>query len=289
MRLSGIALALALALGNLLGAVACVPSPSERPHPGEEGPLPQVDIQDLTPRERRDLSEFVRALPAPCASVAVPLGPCVLERRPCPACVPAAQYVAELVREGMAREQVETQYARRFDPASIKPIPLEGSPTRGPLDPRVVVVEFADFECPFCQKMAGALDEMWEKRQADVRFVYKFMPLPAHPHGELAARAAIAAHMQSKFWAMHHELFSHPHDLEPQDIERYAEAVGLDMVKFRADVQSPAATARIEVDKKLADALGVKGTPTLYVDGRECDAPAEITAWVDGELATVNR
>ncbi|MGA2450074.1 MAG: thioredoxin domain-containing protein [Polyangiaceae bacterium] len=289
MRPSRVALVLAMVPAILSAAVSCVPAPSERPHPAEDAPLPGVDTKDLTPRERHEFSEYVRALPAPCASVAVSLGPCLAQQRPCSACAPAAQFVAQLVREGMAREQVETRYSRRYDPASAKTIPLEGSPSRGPVGARVVVVEFADFECPFCQKMAGTLDEMWEKRKADVRFVYKFMPLPAHPHGEMAARAAIAADMQSKFWAMHHELFSHPHNLEPPEIERYAESIGLNMDRFRADAQSAEATARIEADRKLADTLGVKGTPTLFVDGRECEVPAEITTWVDDELAEGKR
>jgi protein-disulfide isomerase len=187
----------------------------------------------------------------------------------------------------MAREQVETMYKRRFDPASVKSIPLDGSPARGPADARVVVVEFADFECPFCQQMADVLDGMWEKRRNQVRFVYKFLPLSAHPHSEIAARAAIAADAQSKFWGMHHELFSNPHHLEPGDVERYAETLGLDMAKFRIDAQSAATTARIDADRKLADALGVKGTPTIFVDGHECDAPANIGEWVDSEIAAV--
>ncbi len=169
---------LAMLVAGLLG---CVPEPTSRPAAPQTEDLPGVDTKDLTPRERHEFSEFVKVLPAPCASVAVPVGECVALRRPCRACVPAAQSVAQLVREGMAREQVEVAYKRRFDPGSVREIPLEGSPSRGPANARVVVVEFADFECPFCQQMASVLDAMWEKRQNEVRFVYKFMPLAVHP------------------------------------------------------------------------------------------------------------
>ena len=134
-----------------------------------------------------------------------------------------------------------------------------------------MLVEFADFECPFCQKVAPQLDTLWEKRKDKVRFVYKFMPLPMHPHGEIAARAAMAAQLQGKFWEMHHVLFANGQHLEQTDLEGYARAIGLDVDRFRADMQSAPATGRLGADKKLADDLDVKGTPTIFIDGREYD------------------
>jgi protein-disulfide isomerase len=193
--------------------------------------------------------------------------------------------IAKAVREGMAREQVEELYKKRFDAASIKSIPLDGSPSRGPETAPVTIVEFADFECPFCQHIAPELDDLWAKRSATVRFVYKFMPLAMHPHGETAARAAIAAQLQGKFWEMHHQLFANGARLEEVDLEGYAKSVGLDLDRFRADMQSEAAKARLEKDRKLADDLGVKGTPTLFINGREFDSKMDIDDWVDGEIA----
>jgi protein-disulfide isomerase len=148
----------------------------------------------------------------------------------------------------------------------------------------VVVVEFADFECPFCQKMAPELDHLWEARKEKVRFVYKFLPLAMHPHGEVAARAAIAAQMQGKFWEMHQKLFANGQHLEQSDLDAYAGAIGLDVGRFRADMESPAAKERVEADRKLAESLGVKGTPTLFIDGREYDSKVDIGDWVDGEI-----
>ncbi len=176
--------------------------------------VPGIDSSGFTPREKHELSEYLRALPAPCPTVAVSLAQCVLEKRACAACLPAGKAVAQAVRDGMAREQVEDLYKQRFDASGAKRIPLEGSPARGPDAGPVVIVEFADFECPFCQKLAPELDALWEKHRDRVRFVYKFMPLSMHPHGELAARAAIAAQMQGKFWPMHHQLFANGQRLE---------------------------------------------------------------------------
>lgn len=248
--------------------------------------LPGVDTSQFTPRERHEFSQFVRELPAPCKDVAVPVAQCVLEKRACAACLPAAQAIAKAVREGMSTGQVEDLYKQRFDASSSRTIPVAGSPWRGPEDAKVTVVEFADFECPFCQRIAPELDELWEKRRDKVKFVYKFMPLPMHPHGEIAARAAIAAQMQGKFWEMHKLLFANGQHLEEPDLEKYAASVGLDLAKFRADMQSPEAKARIDADKKLGDNLHVRGTPAIFIDGREYDSKLDLGEWLDEEIAS---
>jgi protein-disulfide isomerase len=274
-------LALALPLAACRGESARDPN-SGAPADVE---LPGVDTRDFTPREKRELSGYVAEFPSPCPEVAVPVAQCVLEKRACPACLPAAAMIAKAVRDGMAPEQVRDLYRERYDAAATKTIPLDGSPTRGPESAAVTLVEFADFECPFCQRLAPELDALWEKRKGAVRFVYKFMPLSMHPHGEIAARAAIAAHAQGKFWEMHHQLFANGEHLDPTDLDEYAKAIGLDVDRFRRDMQSPATSARIDADRKLADTLGVKGTPTLYIDGREYDTKLDMSDWVDAEIA----
>jgi protein-disulfide isomerase len=247
--------------------------------------LPGVDTSEFTARERHEFSTFVRQLPAPCKDVAVPVAQCVVEHRACSVCVPAAQVIANAVREGMSTEQVEDLYKQRYDVGTSRAIPLAGSPSRGPEDARVVVVEFADFECPFCQKIAPELDDLWEKRKDKVRFVYKFMPLSMHPHGEIAARAGIAAHMQGRFWEMDRLLFANGQHLEQPDLEKYATSLGLDLERFRADMQSPATKARLDADRKEADDLHVKGTPTIFIDGREYDSKVDMAEWLDQEIA----
>ncbi len=244
-----------------------------------------VDMRDFTPRERRELTAYLKEFAAPCPGMSVPISQCLTEGRPCSACLPAAQAIGKAVREGMAREQVEQMYKERFDVSSAKTIPLDGSPTRGPEDAPVVLVEFADFECPFCQKLAPDLDALWQKRKDKVRFVYKFMPLAMHPHSEIAARAAIAAEAQGKFWEMDRMLFSHGQRLEPPDLETYAKEIGLDVDRFHSDMQSPATKARIDADRKLADDLRVHGTPTIFIDGREYDSKVDLAEWVDDEIA----
>lgn len=254
--------------------------------PTGDADLPGVDTHEFTGRERHEFADYVAQLPSPCKEVAVPVGQCVRERRACSACLPAAQSLARAVREGMSREQVEQLYKQRFDPSAGHDIPVAGSPSRGPEDARVTVVEFADFECPFCQKVAPELDKLWEERKSKVRFVYKFMPIAMHPHGESSARAAAAAQLQGKFWEMHHALFANGQHLEQVDVDGYAKTIGLDVDRLHADMASQAVTDRLAADKKLADELGVKGTPTLYIDGREYDAgKVDLVDWLDQEIA----
>jgi protein-disulfide isomerase len=261
---------------------------ASRPGPGVVD-LPGVDTAEFTPREKREFSQYVTELASPCSTVAVPIAECVIDKRPCATCLTAATAIAKAVRDGMTREQVQDLYKQRFDVASVRTIPLDGSPSRGPNGAPVVVVEFADFECPFCQKMAPELDHMWEARKDKVRFVYKFLPLAMHHHGEIAARAAIAAQMQGKFWEMHDQLFAHGEHLEATDLEAYARTLALEVDRFRADMASASTTARLDADRKLADALGIKGTPTLFVDGREYDLKVDIGDWVDGEIVATAR
>jgi protein-disulfide isomerase len=247
--------------------------------------LPGIDTSGFTPREKHELARYAGEYMAPCPEVPVSIGQCVQEKRACSACVQAAEALAKAVREGLAADQVDQMYKQRFDAKTVKLIPVDGSPSRGPEDAKVTIVEFADFECPFCQRIAPTLDDFFEKHKGEVRMVYKFMPLPMHPRGEPAARAAIAAQQQGEFWAMDKVLFAAGGHLEDIDLDSYARQLGLDVNRLHADEASPQTKARIDADRQLADQLGVKGTPTLYVNGREFNLKGDLEEWVKGELA----
>jgi protein-disulfide isomerase len=287
MRIAAARFFLALASFVAIGCASAGPSAST---PGADVELPGVDTHGFTARERHEFSQYVAELPAPCKDVAVPIGQCVREQRACGSCLAAAQTVAKAVRDGMSHEQVEDLYKQRFDPSSARAIPIDGSPTRGPDDAPVTIVEFADFECPFCQKVAPEMDRLWEARKDKVRFVYKFMPLAMHPHGESSARAAAAAALQGKFWEMHRALFANGQHLDQNEVDGYARAAGLDVERLHADMTSQAVNDRLAADKKLGDELGVKGTPTVYIDGREFDgSKGDLGDWLDQEIAARTR
>ncbi len=249
-------------------------STSATPAAETEITLPGVDTSPMTPRERRAWSLLVGELIAPCPSVPVSIAQCVQEKRVCGGCLQAARWMARAVREGASQELIEHAYKDRFDPSTVKTLPLDGSPTKGPDDAPVTVVELADFECPHCALAVSELDEVMEAHPGKVRLVYKSYTLAFHVHGEPAARAAFAAGQQGKFWEMEHLLFQQQQHLEDGDIERYARVLRLDIPKWKADMASPAVKDRIAADHGLGEQLKLKGTPTIYVNGRELDVEA---------------
>lgn len=246
--------------------------------------LSEVDTSMLTPREKRDWSAAVTELLAPCTDVSVPLAQCVQEKRNCPKCVPAAKFLVRQVRDGRTRDQMDTSFHNRFDPGKILNVDIGNAAQRGPSSAPITMVEFADFECPVCGNFYPTIEKAFEAKKDKIRFVFKNLPLPKHTHAEPAARAAIAAQNQNKFWEMHHKLFENQEHLEASDLERYAKDIGLDIAKFKADMGAKETVDRIEADRKQADALKVKGTPTIYINGREYDRSQELGDWLTMEL-----
>ncbi len=246
--------------------------------------LPGIDTSMLTSREKREWSSYVSTLLAPCSDTPVSLAQCVQEKRSCSKCVAGTKFVLRGVRDGMSQDQIEKSYHNRFDADRIKNVALDGSPSKGPESAPITLVEFADFECPFCAMEAPVLEKSWQGHKDSVRFVYKYFVISAHPHGESAARAAIAAGNQGKFWEMHDTLFANRDHLEGADVDSYAKSLRLDMAKFHVDMQAPATTDRIERDKKLGESVGVQGTPTIFVNGREFDPHQDLDEWINLEL-----
>jgi Na+/H+ antiporter NhaA len=139
---------------------------------------------------------------------------------------------------------------------------------RGPVDAPVTLVEYGDFECPYCGQAEPVVRELL-RDFGDVRYVWRHLPLTdVHPRAQLAAEAAEAADEQGAFWEMHDLLLDHQDHLGPGDLIRYAEQLGLDVERFTDRLQSHAGTARVAEDVDSADLSGVSGTPTFFINGR---------------------
>lgn len=290
-----------LALFSLLAmlSVACrspADSPKEPPPASVEEPatpaqLPGVDTSSLTQRELGKWREYVSELLAPCADQPVSIAKCVTESRACNACLPAAKFLVERVRRGDARSQVEAAYRTRFSPEAVKSIDIAGSPTRGAAKPVVTVVEWADFECPFCAVAAPVLKKLVESHPEQVQLVFKHYPLSAHEHSENAARAAVAAQRQNKFWPLQQAMFdAQKSGLDEPNILKLAREVGLDIKGFEADLASESTADSVARDRKQADALGLDGTPMIYINGRHFtlehfDLRQDLEPWVELEIA----
>jgi protein-disulfide isomerase len=245
--------------------------------------LATLDTSALTPREKRELSAQLSETLAPCPEVAVSLAVCISEKRSCASCGAAAEFLGRQVRAGKPKKDREEAFAARFDPKLVKEVTVGDAPVKGPADAVVTIVEWADFECPFCMMMAPLLESLVERFPGQVRVAYKFYPLKSHKNGELAARAAIAANGQGKFWPMHELLFANQGKLERRDIEGIAKKVELDMVKFKADITADATSSWLDKDMKQADELGLEGTPLIYINGRLVPLEQLAQPWEDLE------
>ena len=132
----------------------------------------------------------------------------------------------------------------------------------------VTILEFSDFECPFCARMPSVLDELLKKYPDKVRLVFKHIPLPMHPRSPLAHEAALAAGEQGKFWQMHDLLFANQSRLTPEDLDRYAGHLQLDVARFRRALENHDYRPIVSRDAAEAAALGVNATPTFFINGR---------------------
>ncbi|MFO0635344.1 MAG: thioredoxin domain-containing protein [Nannocystaceae bacterium] len=178
------------------------------------------------------------------------------------------------------KDGVELEQGARYK------VELRGDePSRGPADALVTIVEFADYQCPYCEKAAGPLDDVVADYDEDVRLIYKHYPLPSHPKAQPAARAAWAAHQQGKFWELHAWLFEHKAELG--QLEAQVRGMGLDTAKFLQDMGSDASAKAVDSDHFAAAKLGVTGTPVFFVNGHRYVGTKTTAQWrtiLDAEI-----
>ena len=159
-----------------------------------------------------------------------------------------------------------TTLARPVDPARDHIL--------GPASAPLTLVEYADFECPFCARATGVANEVRKHFGDGLRYVFRHLPLPdVHPYAELAAAASEAAGAQGRFWDMHDLLFAHQDQLELEDLAGYAGRLGLDVEDFLRDIDEQRHASRIREDVAEAEASGARGTPTFFVGNRRHQGP----------------
>ncbi|MEM6289667.1 MAG: thioredoxin domain-containing protein [Myxococcota bacterium] len=153
-----------------------------------------------------------------------------------------------------------------LDPNVLYPVDVDGRPTLGPADALVTVAVFSDFQCPYCGRIAPTLKELVEVEK-DVRVVFMQLPIRSHPRARDAAKAALAAGRQDKFWEMHDLLFERRAELNKADFATFAAELGLDAEAFAADVADVALEGLIVTDEALARSLKIASTPSTFVNG----------------------
>jgi len=191
--------------------------------------------------------------------------------------------------EKSADAPAAAQQPRRLpDPKAVYAVPVGSSPVKGPSDALVTIVEFSDFQCPFCGRVEPTIKQIHETYGKDVRVAFKQNPLPFHQNAGPAAEAALEARDQGKFWEMHEKLFTNQQALEKDKLEEYAKDLGLNVAKFKTSLETNKHKAEIDADHKLARDLGASGTPSFFINGRSLRGAQPFEAFkavIDEELA----
>ena len=176
------------------------------------------------------------------------------------------QVIRRLPAEVRAR-QIAGTYDDLLDLA--EDVDPERDHIRGPNDAPVTLVEYGDYECPYCGRAEPVIRELLDTFGDDLRYVWRHLPLnDVHPNAQNAAEAAEAAAAQGAFWEMHDMLIHHQDQLGAPDPERHAEELGLDVERFRDEMRRRAHAPRVAEDVSSADASGVAGTPGFFINGR---------------------
>jgi protein-disulfide isomerase len=275
-----------------LGLLGAVLLPAQDWQTGDN--LDGVDLSSLNATQKATVLKLLRSQGCSCG--------CSMKIAECRAKDPACGYskgLAKTIVEAIGKGQNEADAiaaagASRWahapgsrvldDPV---PIAVDGSPAMGPKDARITLVEFSDFQCPYCAEAAPQLTAILKAYPAELRLVFKQFPLDIHSQAAQAAAAALAAHNQGKFWALHDALFAHRRDLSRQGILSAASGLGLDMKRFEADMDSADTRKAVERDLAEGEGAGVQGTPTVFINGQRYNGRISrdaLTTVLDGEL-----
>ncbi|HUU35864.1 MAG TPA: thioredoxin domain-containing protein [Vicinamibacterales bacterium] len=175
-----------------------------------------------------------------------------------------------------------------LDPPRYQVALADHDPARGPENAPVTIVEFSEYQCPFCGRVTPTLKALEQKYAGKVRVVFKDFPLPNHLQAAKAAEAAHCAGDQGKYWELHDRLFANQQQLQIADLKKHAAAIGLDQAKFDQCLDAGTHAADVQADVDLGAEMGVQSTPTLYINGRivtGAQPAAVFEQIIDDELA----
>jgi protein-disulfide isomerase len=206
-----------------------------------------------------------------------------------PGCGTSRRFAQFVVREASAGKKAAairedlTKYKNTPPPLLDEQpakISIDGDPVRGAANARVTIVEFSDFQCPFCAEAAEQVKQLLAKYPNDAKLVFKQFPLDTHSQAAIAAEAALAAQAQGKFWELHDKMYANFRQLSRARILVWAKELGLDLPRFTADLDSHKYASRVASEEKQGEVAGVEGTPTFFIDGHRLNAVFDVATVV---------
>ena len=224
---------------------------------------------DLTAAQLGELASLAEAELCPCEDSVVSLHECMQEEERCEdADEMTGTLVAALSEGGEAEDAFDRVAQERGSTEREHTFHLGDSPYKGNPDADVVIVEFADFQCPHCRTAAQAMDVVADRFGDDVVIYFKYFPLGS-PLSDQAAQAAAAAHQQDRFWQMHGLLFENQRQLSAQQIQGFARQLGMNFERFQQDMRNAEVQRNVARDRQEGMAAGVQGTPAIFINGKQ--------------------
>lgn len=239
------------------------------------GDLPGIPVAELPEAAAKQLFAFAQDDFCYCGCPHTVQG-CLKEHTPCRHARRMMMLAtAEAVAGAKSAELTRTlnEYYASFAAEKRATIDLAQAACRGPATAPVTVVEYSDFECPYCRVARPILEELEQHSGGKVRLCFKPFPLQAHPHSGPAAQAAMFALSKGKFWPLHDLMFQNQQALELADLKAYAQQVGLDGEAMLQAINAQQFAAQINASKEEGKKAGVQGTPAIYVNGRPLSLP----------------
>lgn len=177
--------------------------------------------------------------------------------------------IFDTINAHLQRQQAEQESARvqaSFD-SPVDDKLFDWTPVKGPESAEILVIEYSEFQCPFCKRVAPTLEQLYNKYEGNIRWAYRNNVLPFHEQAEPAAKAALAANIQGKFWEYHNGLYENQQSLGEDLYVKLATDLGLDVKKFNEDRNSEKVAKWLEADMEQARKVGAQGTPYVLING----------------------
>jgi len=247
--------------------------------------LPAVDLNGLTTAQKATVLRLLREHDCTCGC-SMKIAECRVKDPNCYYSRGMASLIVGAIKGGKSEKEAwaaaeASQYAHPpehkllEDPVAV---PIEGAPVIGPKDAPITLVEFSDFQCPYCGLATPQLQLVLKVYPTQVKLIFKHFPLDMHSQAAQAAAAAVAAQKQGKFWQMHDALFASRTDLSRPTILALASAIGMDVNRFESDMDSAEVRKVVARDLDDGSRIGVMSTPTLFIDGQHYNGPIKLEA-----------
>jgi protein-disulfide isomerase len=238
--------------------------------------LPGVDLSGMSEAQKTTVVKILQDRDCPCGC-SMKVGTCRQADPSCSYSAGMADVVITAIKQGKSEQQARAE-AENSKWAHIQPpkvledpvaIPVAGAPETGPPNAPVTLVEFSDFQCPYCAAAVPQIEAVLKAYPTQVKLIFKQFPLEQHPQADLAATAALAAQKQGKFWQMHDAMYASQDNLSRASILAMAAHIGLNVKQMEEDMDSTAVRETVVRDVQDGAKAGVEGTPTLFINGQK--------------------